>query len=195
MIKEIKNLIDDAGMVSLDELHPFQPDNLKIMTTESFQKLKNSIVENDFVTGFVVWKDKDKLWIIDGHHRKYALEQLKKEGAILPAKYACLYLGLKDKKHANKILLTYSSNHARLHPEGFLEFVHAIGMDMDILKETLDIPGIDIDRLDGDIEDMEPDAAGEENKKIITIDCKDEATQQKLYEELKGRGYDCKLKL
>lgn len=193
MGKEIRNLVINAGMIELDKLLPFQPDNLKIMTAESFQRLKASIIENDFVTGFYVWKEGDKHWIIDGHHRKYALEELKKEGAILPEKYACLFLDIKDRKHAGKVLLTNASNHAKVHPEGFMEYIHEIGMDFKTAKNTLEIPGIDIDKIDGDIDDVEDESIEDKNKHLVVIDCKEEAVQQKLYEELKTRGYECKL--
>jgi len=53
------------------------------------------------------------------------------------------------------------------------------GVDFDSMK----VPGVDDD-------EKEP---SDEMQYIITIKCQNEQEQQKLYEELQGRGFDCKL--
>ena len=52
--------------------------NLKELSKESFNKLKTSIVKNGFLMPFHVWEN-GKTWILDGHHRKRALEELQKD--------------------------------------------------------------------------------------------------------------------
>lgn len=167
-MRQILNLAEKAEFIELEKLKPFQPDNLKIMMKESFDKLKESILLNNFVAGFYVWDDGKTIWIIDGHHRKYALEDLKKSGVIIPDKFLCVFLKFENDKQAAQALLTYSSNHARLHPEGFMEFCSEYNLNLKILEQTLDIPGIEIKKLNGDMLDVEEQKEEPKDGKFVT---------------------------
>jgi hypothetical protein len=166
-VKQILNLAEKAEFIELEKLNPFQPDSLKSMTKESFEKLKESILLNNFVTSFYVWDDGESLWIIDGHHRKYALEDLKSSGVIIPDKFLCVFLRFQDEKQAAQALLTYASNHAKLHPEGFMEYCAEYNLNLKMLEQTLEIPGINIEKLDSDMLSQEPEETKESDSKLI----------------------------
>lgn len=159
-MKEIKDRVLRTEKIDWRSLKPFQPENLKTMTAESFEKLKKNIIKRNFLSTFDVWKDGDDYWILDGHHRKYALEALASDGYSIPKTLSCDVIDCKDKAEATDLLLSYASSHARLDPEGVHEFISINDLDWDDLKATLDLPGIDFDRLrDENIETLEPEEA------------------------------------
>ena len=86
-----------------------QPDNFKEISDDSFQKLKTSIVQNGFIQPFNVWESNGKLNILDGHHRKKAMEELSLEGFVIPTMLDANFIDCKDRKEAVKFVLLYSS--------------------------------------------------------------------------------------
>lgn len=157
MNKEIKDRILRTEKIEWKKLKPFQPENLKIMTKESFDKLKHNIVERNFLSTFDVWHEKDDVyWILDGHHRKYALEALEKEGYKIPSTLSCDIVDCKDREDANFALLSYASSHAKMDELGFAEFIAVNGMDYEELKSSYDIPGVDFDRMQNDTIEILP---------------------------------------
>ncbi len=146
--KVIKDRILRTELVEWRRLKPFQPQNLKTMSTESFDKLKNNIIECDFITSFYVWQDSEKeYWLLDGHHRIYALEALDKEGYKISPTFSCSVIDADNAKEAVKILLSYSSSHAKLDPMGLNEFITLNDLNWDELNNTLDLNGIDLKEL------------------------------------------------
>ncbi len=163
-IKQITNKVLRVEMVDWQVLKPFQPDNLKILTTENYERLKNSLINNHFIASFHVWEDKGDYWILDGHHRKYVLEALKKEGYILPDKLPCNVVDVQSKREAIKFLLTYSSEYAHPDRQGVSEFIHTNELDFDELHSTIDLRHININELkldstDVDFKEFKEDAA------------------------------------
>lgn len=145
--KVIKDRIIGSEKIAWKKLKPFQPENLKVMTDEKFEHLKNSIRRDSFTAAFDVWIENDTYWIIDGHHRKYALEALEKEGYKVPEKFQCTIIECKDKQDACYVLASKASNHARMDELGFSEWVTVNNLDFKKLQDTLDIPGIDIEKI------------------------------------------------
>ena len=173
----IKDRIKAFKKLEWRKLKPFQPENLKTMTAESFQILKNSILSADFLTMFYVWEDNGEYWILDGHHRKFALESLEKDGHEIPDAFSCGIVDCSSREEANQILLSYSSSHAKLDEQGLSEFIHVNNLDWDELKSTLDLPDIDLEKLSmenvdtplDDDEDEIPEAIIEATTKLGDI--------------------------
>jgi hypothetical protein len=113
--------------------------NLKDIPKTAFQKLKQSIVKNQFIQPFNVWEN-GKLWCLDGHHRLKALQELEKEGHTIPDTLPANFIKCKDKKEAAKLVLVYSSIYARTTDEGLYEFINVEGLDYDELKKEIDLP-------------------------------------------------------
>ncbi len=58
---------------------------LKTLSDENYQKLRNEILDTGFAFSPHVWRDKNgKLWIVDGHMRTAALLKMKAEGFHIP---------------------------------------------------------------------------------------------------------------
>lgn len=150
-MKEITNKILRVEMINWENLIPFQPDNLKTLTSENYEKLKNSLIKNHFIAGFHVWENSGKYWILDGHHRKYVLENLKKEGYILPDKLPCNVVDVKSKREAIKFLLTYSSEYAHPDRQSISEFIINNELDFDELNSMIDLRHINIEELKLDL--------------------------------------------
>lgn len=163
-MKEIKNLIKRTELLDWQALKPFQPDNLKILTKENFERIRTSIIMNNFIAGFHVWEKDGEYWILDGHHRKYVLQALKDEGFILPEKLPCNIVDVNSKKQAIKFLLTYSSEYAHPDPQGVAEFIHKNELDFDELNSFLDLRNTDLPALKMDSIDFDPVGEDEQGK-------------------------------
>jgi hypothetical protein len=163
-MKEIKNLILRAELLNWQDLKPFQPDNLKVLTKQNFERIKNSLIKNNFIAGFHVWEKDGEFWILDGHHRKYVLQVLKDEGYIIPDKFICNIVDVTSKKQAIKFLLTYSSEYAHPDPDGVAEFIHKNELDFDELDSFLDLRNTDLLTLKQDSMDFDPAGEDEQGK-------------------------------
>ncbi len=163
-MQEIKDRILRSEKIEWKKLKPFQPENLKVMTKESFEILKTNILKRNFLSTFDIWEEeKDVYWILDGHHRKYALEALEKEGHKIPDKFSCNMVDCTDKNDANYVLLSHASSHAKMDELGLSEFIHVNEMDFDELKATMEIPGVDFDRMQAEnIDVIEPQCEDDE---------------------------------
>ena len=163
-MKEIKDRILGSEKIAWKKLKPFQPENLKVMSKESFELLKNSITSNDFNAAFDIWKENDEnLWILDGHHRRYALEALEKDGYVIPEKFSCTIIDCKDSQDACYVIASKASSHAKMDELGFAEWATLNDLDFDRLKSTLDIPDIDIDKIwNQNVEQLEPQSDEDE---------------------------------
>lgn len=125
--------------------------SLKEVSPESMKKLKESIRVNGFVMPFHVWDDVGAdVWILDGHHRKRAMEELEKEGMLLPAKLPATFIACTDKQHALKMVLVYSAVYAYSTDES----LHTFLVDNNLLEEfgrlklQIDLPHIDLSQFE-----------------------------------------------
>lgn len=196
--KKIKLAIKEVIKLKWRDLQPFQPDDLKVMTADEFQKLQNNIEYNDFDTVPYVWYGEGEYWLLDGHHRKYALEAMVSKGFDVPEELYCAVIDVNTRKEANEKLLDYSSNHAKIDEQGFLEFCHVNGLDLNTMSNRLSLPGIKIDLLSKHNQDFEINPPDEKPIKdqtefIVLINCNNEREQQTIYEEMEKRGFQCKL--
>lgn len=142
---EIKDRIEGLEFKTLEELIVFQG-NLKELSKEGYEKLKNSLLVNDNIGIFYIWKNN----ILDGHQRVYTLLELKKTGIKMPEKWPCIKVRADSLKQAKKFILQYTSQHGRIVEEGLYEFLHTSDLtaEFDALKFELDLPGIDLDRFE-----------------------------------------------
>jgi hypothetical protein len=163
-IKEIRNLIKRTELLGWEDLIAFQPDNLKILTKQNFERIRNSLIKNNFIAGFHVWEKDGQYFILDGHHRKYVLQSLKAEGFILPEKLPCNIVDVSSKKQAIKFLLTYSSEYAHPDPLGVSEYIHKNEMDFEELDSFVDLRGTDLMMLKLDSVDFEPGNVDDQGK-------------------------------
>lgn len=126
----LENKILETKPIEWRELKWLQG-GLKEISDESFQKLKKSIKENNFIQPFNVWDG----WILDGHHRLKALKEIEKEGVSIPNLLPANIMKCKDKKEASKLVLVYSSTYAKVTPDGLTTFMFDNELDIDDLGE------------------------------------------------------------
>jgi hypothetical protein len=143
-----------------------QNPEFKEMSNDEFNKLKNSLRNNDFIDPFKVWQADEGIYCLDGKHRVDALKSLIEENVIVPDKLPALFIDCPDKKTAAKYVLIFSSRYARITYEGMYEFLHIHGIkeDFDDIAAMTDIPDIDLPMFYLDyMTDIQPDNFNAEN--------------------------------
>ena len=84
--------------------------NLKNLSAENYQKLKDSIMTYGFSFAVPVWENDGILYIIDGHQRKRVLQKMREDGYdIPPVPFMRIYA--RDKKEAIEKLLMFNSRY------------------------------------------------------------------------------------
>ena len=142
--KQIQNRIVKTGQVEWRKLEWFQPQNLKQISKEKFDKLKQSIKANSFLQPFNVWDENGQIWILDGHHRKRAMEELEKEGYAIPETLPANFIDCKSRREAAKLVIVYSSIYADVTKQGLTDFITTEGLDLEDLSLEVDLPKLDL---------------------------------------------------
>jgi hypothetical protein len=119
-MKPIKIACHGAALVEYQKITPFQGE-LKSLSKESFEKLRATVLRHGITSPIHVWKDKAKLYNIDGHQRCRLFEQLEKEGHRIP-KVPIVYIEAKNIKEAKEILLSHASQYGKMEDEGLYQF-------------------------------------------------------------------------
>lgn len=136
------------------ETKPFPWKSLQFIQQEEFkelpksarEKLKASILENQFSDPFKVWHDKasDVVYCLDGKHRTLILEELIKDGYQVPDLLPATFMDCIDKRDAAKLVLVYSSIYAKITEQGLYDFLKLYDFTPDEVKMTIDIPQLDM---------------------------------------------------
>ena len=122
---------------------------LKEISDNNLARLKTSLIEEDFVAPFYVWEEKPgHTWILDGHHRKRAMEEIEEAGTSIPDKLDANLISCKNKKEAQKLVLIYSAIYANPTMDGLDLFLSDSGIDIRELRPLIDIPSIDLDQFE-----------------------------------------------
>lgn len=141
MSKTIQVSCEAADLVDYRKIQAFQGE-LKELSKENFEKLKKSILKRGVTSPINLWKDKGKLWNLDGHQRVRLFAELEKLGFKIP-KVPVAYVKAKSLKEAKEILLSNVSQYGRVNPQGLYEFSVENGFAMEDLAD-FDIPNIDM---------------------------------------------------
>lgn len=141
--------------------------DLKKIPPSSLAKLKQSLLNNGFVMPFHVWQNGEATYILDGHHRQRAMQDLEKEGHQIPGLLPANFVECENKKQAAKLVLVYSSIYANVTETGLEHFAEGFDLDLSAIKSEIDLPTIKIDRLfpDDVIEDVAPEPPKEPQTK------------------------------
>lgn len=161
-ISEIKNRVIKTEKVYWKSIKQLQQSNFKELSSKLYKKLKQSLLKNDFIQTFYVWEDKDgQIYILDGVHRIKVLQELEREGYLVPATFPAIFIDCKDRKEAAKLVLVYSSAYAKITDEGLYEFLTLEGLDFGELKTEIEIPSINMKNFEIGFIDNNPEAADE----------------------------------
>ena len=147
--KEIRIRCEGKEYHDIDDLTQFQG-KLKSITSEKFNELKESLKSDGLPLGFHIWKSKDKTFIMDGHHRKMAMQALRDEGWFVPP-VPCNLVIAKTKKEAAKVVLISNAKYAKMSQDSLSDFMIEYDLQLD------DIINIDIPELNTDFDNDDDD--------------------------------------
>jgi len=168
MIKEIENKVEKFELVDWRNLKWFQGE-LKELTTINYEKLKNSIVKNNFISPFYVTTLEGEINILDGHHRKKVMELIEKDGYKIPQLLPAVFVKCENKTEAGKILLAINSHYAKITDEGLYEFINNCDIDFESVKNDIEIPDINIEKFEnGFVNDFMPENKEKEIDELNT---------------------------
>jgi len=142
--------------LSLKEIHILQDGEgyeLKKLSKENFQKLKNRITKKGFWFPFFVWhcKEENKWYTTDGTQRHKVLSTMDN----LPEKFPAVQIYAKDKKEAAEAILTQSTQYGEMTSKGLEGFLEDFDLDLGELND-LDLPDIKIEPAENDDDIPEP---------------------------------------
>lgn len=149
----ITSRILETALIPWRELNFLQQDNFKELSSESRQKLINSMLANNFAQPFYVWKDNadDQLYCLDGKHRWLILKELSEKGHDIPDGLPATFVFCENKQEAAKLVLVYSSMYAGITYEGMDAFLEMYQLPVVELAGMIDLNSINLDRYLGDI--------------------------------------------
>jgi hypothetical protein len=138
--------------VAWKSLQFIQRDDFKDLPTEARQKLKASLIGENFIDPFKVWQDPatDIIYCLDGRHRTLLLEEIESEGVSIPEKLPANFVYCDSIKDAARLVLIYSSQYARITHAGLFNFMDLHNLEFNDITEIVDLPTIDINLFEGD---------------------------------------------
>lgn len=153
--KSLQSRVIQTIPIDWRKMQFLQQDDFKILPHEVKSKLKASLVANQFTQPFYVWQDPvDKtIFCLDGRHRVMVLQELISEGYgpydVLPA----TFIHCENKQEAAKLVLIYSSQYAKITENGLFDFLQMFELSFEELTDQIELPSINIEKFNGDIDD------------------------------------------
>ena len=135
--------------IDYHRLQDFQKD-LKIITPENLQKLKDSILERGFIVPKFVWIpdgniESGEIFTIDGHQTTKALRSLEEEGWTI-GRIPIVLIPAKSKKEAAENLLVINSSFGFFNPG--TNFFERFELEKLEIKNKIEIPELFLDFSD-----------------------------------------------
>jgi hypothetical protein len=122
----VKVNCESKDSLKLTEMEPFQG-KLKKRTPQDIEALSNSLVTEGMMMPFVIWRNGDKKYLLDGHGRKEALVRLAVEDPkVLEADWPVIYVDADDEDAARKALLQITSQYGKITKIGYKAFTATI---------------------------------------------------------------------
>lgn len=161
---EIKNSIQRVELLDIDQLTPLQGE-LKKLTDENFNKLRQSLIDKGFQFTVHVWQQADVTYIIDGHQRVHVMKQMRKAGWDIP-KINCAFVTARTYHEAKELILYSVSQYGKIDKQGFEEFT--LNENFDYLK--FDLPDFKIDEPKLDDIPIDPNEVEGDTKMSDEVD-------------------------
>lgn len=169
---ELQSRVIETKPVQWKKLQFIQHNQFKELAKAAREKLKESMRANQFSDPFKVWHDKksDVIYCLDGKHRTLILEELEKEGAMVPELLPATFMRCNGKREAAKLVLLYSSIYAKITEQGLFDFLKEYDFSYDEVQMTIDIPELDtisFQSLYGDKSGIDPIVARSLQERFI----------------------------
>jgi len=145
-MKTIKDIVKGIVILDIDDLEEFQG-NLKDLTEENYNRLKNEILADGFAAPPFVWKNpKGQYCILDAHQRKRVLVKMREAGIKIP-KINCIEIAAKDRNHAKRLVLAYTSQYGTMTKQGLYEFLNTSDISFADAVAIFRFPEIDFGNM------------------------------------------------
>lgn len=167
-VSPLKSRVIKTDLINWKEFQFIQQDNFKDLPQEAKDKLKASILANNFTQPFYVWQEDNTgiIYCLDGKHRTIILDELRAEGYDIPYLLPATFIDCVDKKEAARLVLIYSSIYAKISQKGLFDFVEEYELNFSEIKDTIDIPDLSIERFEQKF-DLFDITGGEEPEVIV----------------------------
>lgn len=133
-----------AISLPLSDLHILQGD-LKDLSLENYQKLKNQMLTLGFSEPISVWKYQDKWWSLNGTQRIRTLGKMREEGYEIP-ELPVSVIEADTMQEAKKKILSLTSQFGNMTDDGLYEFMTEAELGIDDI-EDFRFPEIDHDKF------------------------------------------------
>lgn len=194
-MKKIRVECQGADVLSFPDLTPFQGE-LKDLSKENYDRLRNEIIQRGFSAPFFVWQSEGKNYIEDGHQRLRVIEKLAQDGWEIPP-LPVSWVFAKDKKEAKRKLLAFASQYGTFNEQGLYQYTLEAELSIGEMQKEYNFPEVNLEHFErayftNDDEALVK-AADEENQLIIVIQCESESELETLFSEFQERKLACKL--
>lgn len=150
-----------------------QQEGFKELDQESKDKLRHSILSNQFTQPFYVWKDPESniTYCLDGKHRIDILNELVSEGKNVPSTLPATFIHCNDISEAAKLVMVYSSLYAKVTSDGLFDFIKQFDLNFEHLKSFVDMPNIDLNIINDRFMPLPDDGEliGQNKNKPVTL--------------------------
>lgn len=145
MEKVVQIACDTGHKAKLDDLHHFQGE-LKTLTKENYEKLRDEIINTGFAFAPHVWRDftdGGEFKLLDGHQRCRVLKQMRdQEGWTIPP-IPIVEVQAKDFQEAKRRILQGTSQYGVMETQGLYEFLHEANLTHEVL-ESFRFPDVEV---------------------------------------------------
>ncbi|MDA8116969.1 MAG: site-specific DNA-methyltransferase [Actinomycetota bacterium] len=143
--KKVRITCTGTEVVDIDDLTPFQG-KFKKLAKGDYEKLRAQIIAVGVTAAATVWKDGDKLYLLDGHQRRETLSRMKLEGFEVPP-IPVNFADCRTKAEAKVKVLALASTYGSVDEAGLIDFAKEAGLDLATISESFRFPDIDLDHL------------------------------------------------
>ncbi len=145
-MKTIRIRCESNKTLLITEIHDFQGD-LKELSKENYESLKNEILTTGFSFAPHVWLDENdqKFYLVDGHQRLRVLRRLSEESYQIPP-IPVVVVQADDLKQAKRRVLQGTSQYGIMKDDGLYEFMQKSEIDFSDIK-SFRLPDIDTDKF------------------------------------------------
>mgnify|MGYP001766697122 CR=1 FL=1 len=163
----MKNKILKNEPVPWRECQWLQTKTFKEITDAGLERLIQSMLKLDYISSLKVWRDKKGVtWILDGHHRQRALEEIERRGHEIPDLLPAEFIDCKDRREAARYCFAYASTYARVTEQGITDMIEEFDLNLEDLSDSIEIHGIDLESFNmGD--EIPTEGVGEEEEREI----------------------------
>ena len=187
--KTIKITCQGAALIDLDKITFFQ-ENLKSLSDNNFQKLKNSIIRYGISFPFYVWKRNGKFNCIDGHQRQRVLLEMRKENYKIPP-LPVDWIEAKDEKEAKEKILLATSQYGEMNNYTLAGFLEETDQSFPDLIDLINLPAIDM-KFFKDYDEDKDSSTEISSKYMIIVECADEQAQVEMLNRFSEEGIKCR---